>query len=69
MGSSALGVLIYRLEKGADVNYLPSIVSECVLQVFTTGKDSRRFFSFNCVDILSALLEVGGGGEGMGLGI
>lgn len=52
-GPSTSGVLIYRLEKSADVNYLQPIVSSCILHAFTTGKEGRLFFTFNCVGILS----------------
>lgn len=40
-------------KKSADINYLQPIVSSCILYAFTTGKEGRLFFTFNCVGILS----------------
>lgn len=49
-GPSTSGVLIYRLEKSGDVNYLQPIVS-CMHSQLARKADC--FFTFNCVGILS----------------
>lgn len=57
-GHSTLGVLIYRLEKSAGINYLQPIVSTSILCAFSAGKGNRLFFAFNCIGILSVLLRI-----------
>lgn len=64
-GPSTSGVLIYRLEKSGDVNYLQPIVS-CMHSQLARKADC--FFTFNCVGILSGFFfffkSRHGGGRG-----